>query len=557
MAQQAGLDLRRVQGSGPNGRIVKSDIEAAHGARPGGAAGPGRPGAAARAPRRRRNRRAPKPAAAPPAAPHKAVPNSSIRKVIARRLSESKQTIPHFYVTMDFEIDALLKLRADLNAKSPKEKGAFKLSVNDLVIKAVATTLRRYPDVNAMWTDEAILQFDDVDVSVAVATPTGLITPIIRKADKKGLSAISNEMKDLAARAKAGKLKPEEFQGGGFSISNMGMYGVQRLLGHHQPAPGRHPGGRGGRAAPGGEGRRAGHRHGDDLHALRRPPLHRRRAGGRVHAGAEGRDRGPAEPDAVGLRRPACAAALALGRWCPVARPGRLRVAGWIRATSSHATARVLAGCASGSRAGLGRRLTRRAGERLPSGAVRRGVALPGERPTAGRRASTERRAARPAHVVRLVRALAGTRSWSTAVGTGAFRALFGEPPRAFALVAETFDGEPAGFALWFYSFRTFQALPCLYVEDVFVEPAHRGAGLGRRIFAELARRALAEGCDRMEWSVLDWNAPAIGFYDRIGSRPREGWTLRVLARPALDALAAADARNSGTSLHNERRGAR
>jgi pyruvate dehydrogenase E2 component (dihydrolipoamide acetyltransferase) len=130
-------------------------------------------------------------------------------------------------VTMDFEIDALLKLRADLNAKSPKEKGAFKLSVNDLVIKAVATTLRRYPDVNAMWTDEAILQFEDVDVSVAVATPTGLITPIIRRADQKGLSAISNEMKDLAARAKANKLKPEEFQGGGFSISNMGMYGVR------------------------------------------------------------------------------------------------------------------------------------------------------------------------------------------------------------------------------------------------------------------------------------------------------------------------------------------
>jgi len=157
------------------------------------------------------------------------VPNSSIRKVIARRLSEAKQTIPHFYVSMDFEIDALLKLRADLNAKSPKEKGAFKLSVNDMVIRACATTLRRFPDVNAMWTDDAILQFEDVDVSVAVSTPTGLITPIIRKADQKGLSAISNEMKDLANRAKANKLKPEEFQGGGFSISNMGMYGVKNF----------------------------------------------------------------------------------------------------------------------------------------------------------------------------------------------------------------------------------------------------------------------------------------------------------------------------------------
>jgi pyruvate dehydrogenase E2 component (dihydrolipoamide acetyltransferase) len=230
MAQQAGLDLSRVQGSGPNGRIVKTDIEAAlarGSAQQAPAAQHPQPAAAPAAPQPAAPAPAPKPAVTPPAAPHKAVPNSSIRKVIARRLSESKQTIPHFYVTMDFAIDALLKLRADLNAKSPKEKGAFKLSVNDLVIKAVATTLRRYPDVNAMWTDEAILQFEDVDVSVAVATPTGLITPIIRKADMKGLSAISNEMKDLAARAKAGKLKPEEFQGGGFSISNMGMYGVR------------------------------------------------------------------------------------------------------------------------------------------------------------------------------------------------------------------------------------------------------------------------------------------------------------------------------------------
>jgi len=163
-------------------------------------------------------------------APHTAVPNSTVRKVIARRLTESKQTIPHFYVVMDFEIDALLKLRGELNARSPKEgAAAFRLSVNDLVIKAVAVALRRFPAVNAMWTDEAILQFDDVDVSVAVATPTGLITPIIRRADQKGLAAISNEMKDLAARAKVGKLKPEEFQGGGFSISNMGMYGVREF----------------------------------------------------------------------------------------------------------------------------------------------------------------------------------------------------------------------------------------------------------------------------------------------------------------------------------------
>jgi pyruvate dehydrogenase E2 component (dihydrolipoamide acetyltransferase) len=152
-----------------------------------------------------------------------------MRKVIARRLSESKATVPHFYVSMDIELDALLKLRADLNARAPQEgqPGAYKLSVNDLVIKVAAATLRRFPNVNATWTEDAILQYQDVDISVAVAIPEGLITPIIRRADQKGLAAISAEMKDLAARAKSGKLKPEEFQGGGFSISNMGMYGVK------------------------------------------------------------------------------------------------------------------------------------------------------------------------------------------------------------------------------------------------------------------------------------------------------------------------------------------
>jgi pyruvate dehydrogenase E2 component (dihydrolipoamide acetyltransferase) len=227
MASQAGLDLAGIAGSGPNGRIVKSDIEAALGKGPTAKPAPAPAAAQAAAPA---PAAAQKPAAPAPvvAAPHTAVPNTTIRKVIAKRLAESKQTIPHFYVTMDFEIDALLKLRADLNAKSAKDgPGAFKLSVNDLVIKAVAATLRRFPHVNAMWTEEAILQFHDVDISIAVSTPTGLITPIIRKADQKGLSAISNEMKDLAARARTGKLKPEEFQGGGFSISNMGMYGVQ------------------------------------------------------------------------------------------------------------------------------------------------------------------------------------------------------------------------------------------------------------------------------------------------------------------------------------------
>ncbi len=228
MALQAGLDLAGLAGSGPNGRIVKADVEAALARGPA----PAPPAAPEPAPAPAPPPAAAKPPAAPPAgiAPHTPVPNSTVRKVIARRLTDSKQSIPHFYVTMDLHIDALLKLRADLNAKSPKEgAGAFRLSVNDLVIKAAAATLRRFPAVNAMWTEEAILQFHDVDIAVAVATPTGLITPIIRQADRKGLATISNEMKDLAARAKAGRLKPEEFQGGGFSISNMGMYGVREF----------------------------------------------------------------------------------------------------------------------------------------------------------------------------------------------------------------------------------------------------------------------------------------------------------------------------------------
>jgi pyruvate dehydrogenase E2 component (dihydrolipoamide acetyltransferase) len=223
MAKQAGIDLATLKGSGPNGRIVKADIDGAGTAKAPTAAPKAETAAApAAAP-------APKPAAPPPAvnAPHKAIKNSSMRKVIAKRLSESKQTVPHFYLVSHVEIDALLKLRADLNAKSAKDgPGAFKLSVNDLVIKACAVALRRHQNVNASWTDEAILQYDDVDISIAVAIPDGLITPIIRKADQLGLAAISNAMKDLGARAKSGKLKPDEYQGGGFSISNLGMFGI-------------------------------------------------------------------------------------------------------------------------------------------------------------------------------------------------------------------------------------------------------------------------------------------------------------------------------------------
>jgi len=218
MAKQAGIDLSALKGSGPNGRIVKADIETAQQKAPTAPAPSAQPTAA------------PAPVARPAssiAAPHQLVPHSNMRKVIARRLTEAKSSIPHFYVSMDIEIDAMNKLLAELNAKAPKEgDGAYVITINDMVIKASAATLRRVPTVNASWTDDGMALYDDVDISVAVAIPDGLITPIIRKADQKGLATISKEMKDLATRARAGKLKPEEFQGGGFSISNMGMFGV-------------------------------------------------------------------------------------------------------------------------------------------------------------------------------------------------------------------------------------------------------------------------------------------------------------------------------------------
>jgi pyruvate dehydrogenase E2 component (dihydrolipoamide acetyltransferase) len=154
------------------------------------------------------------------------VPTTTMRKVIARRLSEAQQ-IPHFFLTVDCHVDPLLKVRADLNTRG--EKDGFKLSVNDFVIKAAALALRRMPAVNASWSDDGIVQYRSVDVSVAVALPAGLITPIVHNADHKGLATISNEMKDLAARAREGKLKPEEFQGGTFSISNLGMYGMREF----------------------------------------------------------------------------------------------------------------------------------------------------------------------------------------------------------------------------------------------------------------------------------------------------------------------------------------
>jgi pyruvate dehydrogenase E2 component (dihydrolipoamide acetyltransferase) len=217
IAAEKGIDLTGIKGSGPNGRIVKADVENAKpAAAPAAAPKAAKPAA---------------PAAAPGGQPvfvapgDSRVPHTSIRKVIARRMLESKQTVPHFYLTVDFEIDALLTARTAINAVVEK-KGA-KVSVNDMVIKACAKALRDHPECNASWTEEEMIQYGAVDISVAVATDRGLITPIVRNADMKGLAQISNEMKDLASRAKSGKLKLEEFQGGGFTISNLGMFGIR------------------------------------------------------------------------------------------------------------------------------------------------------------------------------------------------------------------------------------------------------------------------------------------------------------------------------------------
>ncbi|MGH6990588.1 MAG: pyruvate dehydrogenase complex dihydrolipoamide acetyltransferase [Stellaceae bacterium] len=223
MAGQAGLDLSGITGTGPQGRIVKADVEAALTRAPVAPEAPAAPDAPV----------SPAAPAAPPpeiTAPHRLVPHTTMRRVIARRLSESKRSIPHFYLSMDLAVDALLELRADLNGRAAKQgPGAFRLSVNDLIIKAAAAALTRVPRVNASWSEAGIIEYEDIDISVAVAIPEGLITPIVRHADHKGLAAISNEMKDLVGRAKAGKLKLEEFEGGGFTISNLGMYGIREF----------------------------------------------------------------------------------------------------------------------------------------------------------------------------------------------------------------------------------------------------------------------------------------------------------------------------------------
>ena len=218
IAEQKGVDLSAVTGSGPNGRIVKADVENA------------KPGAAAPA----KESAAPAPSAQKPAsqggdldAPYEATKLNNVRKVIAKRLTEAKQTIPHIYLTVDVRLDALLKLRGELN-KSLEADGV-KLSVNDLLIKALARALQRVPACNVSFQGDELFQYTREDVSVAVAAPSGLITPIIRDAGKKGLAQISTEMKELAGKARDGKLQPHEFQGGTASLSNLGMFGTKQF----------------------------------------------------------------------------------------------------------------------------------------------------------------------------------------------------------------------------------------------------------------------------------------------------------------------------------------
>lgn len=210
IAAQKDIDLSELTGSGPRGRIVRIDVERAS-----------------------KNKVTVQAAVSPVPSPvsnlvgigeHDIIPHSNMRRTIARRLMESKTTVPHFYLEADCDIEALLELRAQINEGREKSD---KISVNDFVIKAVAHALAKVPSANAIWTDEAILQLKSIDISVAVATETGLITPVVRNADQKSLGAISKEMKALAIKARDGRLKPEEYQGGGFSISNLGMFGVK------------------------------------------------------------------------------------------------------------------------------------------------------------------------------------------------------------------------------------------------------------------------------------------------------------------------------------------
>jgi pyruvate dehydrogenase E2 component (dihydrolipoamide acetyltransferase) len=227
MAKEAGIDIGRIQGTGPHGRVIARDVDGAKSGK--GLRAPGAPAAAAA------------PAVAPSmseqqvralfeAGSYEVVPHDGMRRTIAQRLTQSTQTIPHFYLTIDCNIGKLLAAREEINAAAPKGKDGkptYKLSVNDFVLKALALALQRVPDANVSWTDSAMLKHKHSDIGVAVALPGGLITPIVRNCESKSLSTISNEMKDLAARARARKLKPNEYQGGTSAVSNLGMYGIK------------------------------------------------------------------------------------------------------------------------------------------------------------------------------------------------------------------------------------------------------------------------------------------------------------------------------------------
>ncbi len=226
LAKESGIELARISGSGPHGRVVARDVEEAKSGK---------------------GLKAPAPAAAPSIAPgmsdqqiralfedgsYEVIPHDGMRRTIAQRLTAAMQTVPHFYLTMDCNIDKLVAAREEINAAAPKDKDgkpAYKLSVNDFVIKAMALALQRIPDANVSWTEGGMLKHKHSDVGVAVAMPGGLITPIIRKAETKPVSVISAEMKDFAARARARKLKPEEYQGGTTAVSNLGMYGINHF----------------------------------------------------------------------------------------------------------------------------------------------------------------------------------------------------------------------------------------------------------------------------------------------------------------------------------------
>jgi pyruvate dehydrogenase E2 component (dihydrolipoamide acetyltransferase) len=232
LAKAAGIDIGRIEGSGPHGRVIARDVEAAKTGRSALRA----PGAAPGAPAG-----APTPLIAPSLSDqqiralyedgsYELVPHDGMRRTIAQRLTASVQTIPHFYLTVDCDIGKLLEAREEINTAAPKDKDgkpAYKLSVNDFVVKALALALQRVPDANVSWTDAGMLTHKHSDIGVAVAMPNGLITPIVRNAETKSLSAISNEMKELAARARARKLKPQEYQGGTTAVSNLGMYGIK------------------------------------------------------------------------------------------------------------------------------------------------------------------------------------------------------------------------------------------------------------------------------------------------------------------------------------------